>query len=206
MEAIRIVVADEHPIMREGLKSVINQTPDMCVVGEAFNKESAVAQVQKYLPGIVLMDLCLRHSEGLAAVRAIRAASSATRIIVLTAYAGEEDIYRALRAGARGYLLKIVTPQEILAAIRTVGQGRKYLLPEVAATLAQRSLGQELTTREYDVLDQIGHGKSNKEAARDLSISEGTVKFHVANILVKLGSSDRTQAVVTAVERGIIRI
>lgn len=206
MEGIRIVLADEHPIMREGLKGVINQELDMCVVGEAFNKESAIAQVQNHLPGVVLMDLCLRYSEGLAAVRAIRAASPATRIIVLTAYAGEEDIYRALRAGARSYLLKTATSKEILVAIRTVNQGRKYLLPEVAATLAQRSIGQELTTRECDVLDKIGHGKSNKEAARELSISEGTVKFHVANILLKLGSSDRTQAIVTAVERGIIRI
>ena len=203
---LRVLLADAHPVMRVGLKSIINPEPDLCVVAEAAEGMSMTALYAEYRPQVVLMDLCPNYVEGLATVRALRAASPAARIIILTAYGGEEDIYRALEAGVRGYLLKSAEPAEVLAALRAVGSGQKYIAAAAAMQLAQCTIGSELTGREAEVLREIALGKSNQEVAQALHISEGTVKYHVVNLLEKLGVGDRTQAVVAAVTRGVIHL
>ena len=203
---IRVVVADDHPIVREGLRAVINDQADMQVVAEAATGQEVVELALGQHPDVLLIDLRMPRLNGVEAIEAIRAAWPEARVIVLTTYDGDEDIIRALRAGAQAYLLKDTPRAELLDTIRTVHAGGRRLSPEVAARLAERVTGPELTERELAVLRLIVAGKSNKEIAAALHITEGTTKFHVNNILGKLAVSDRTQAVRVALQRGIVHL
>jgi two-component system NarL family response regulator len=176
----------------------------MCLVAEAETGAQAAALALAHRPDVILMDLRMPAMGGVEAIRAIRSAWPNARVIVLTTYDGDEDIYQALRAGARAYLLKDAPRTELLEAVEAVHRGEKRIPPEVGAKLAERVAGQDLTPRELDVLRAIADGRSNKEIGRALSLTEGTVKFHVNNILAKLGVSDRTQAATEALRRGFV--
>ncbi len=203
---IRVLISDDHPFMREGLAAVIDYKPDMTVIGQACNGHEAVALFRQQQPDVTLMDLRMPELSGVGAIAAICAEFANARIIVLTTYDGDEDIYRGLRAGARGYVLKDAEPYELLTAIRTVHSGRQYIPPAVGAKLAERMGSPELSDRELEVLRLMATGKSNLEISAVLSIAEGTVKFHVKNILSKLAVGDRTQAMIVALKRGIITL
>jgi two-component system NarL family response regulator len=205
--AIRVLIADDHPVVREGVAAMIERRPDMTVVGEAATGREAVAAYRAARPDVVLMDLRMPDMTGVEAIGAIRGEFPGARIIVLTTYDGDEDIYRGLQAGARAYLLKDAPRDDLLDAIRAVHAGQSRIPPAVAARLAERVLaGPELTARELEVLRGIVAGRSNKEIGAALGISEGTVKAHVNSILGKLGVADRTQAVTTALQRGIVHL
>jgi two-component system NarL family response regulator len=201
---IRIVIADDHPIVRDGLKAVINDQPDMEVVAEAANGKETVQLALQHRPDVLLIDLRMPQLNGVEAINAIRTDWPQVRIIILTTYDGDEDIYRALQAGAQAYLLKGMPRAELLDTIRAVHAGRKRIPPAIAAKLAERIAASELTERELEVLELIVAGQSNKEIGNSLSITEGTVKAHVNSVLGKLGVSDRTQAVTEALRRGIV--
>lgn len=203
---IRIMFVDDHPMLRAGLAATVGTQPDMVVVAEAENGQRAVELYREYRPDVTLMDLRLPVMSGAEAIQAIRREFADARIIVLTMYDGDEDIYRALEAGARAYLLKDMLRKELLHAIRTVHGGGRYISPAAAARLAERMPRSELTAREAEVLELIVKGSSNKEIAAQLAIAEGTIRIHVSNILGKLGVSDRTQAAITALQRGIIHL
>lgn len=203
---IRILISDDHPFMREGLAAVIEYKLDMTVVGQACNGHEAVALFRQHQPDVTLMDLRMPEMAGVEAIVAIRAEFSNARIIILTTYDGDEDIYRGLRAGAKGYVLKDAEPDELLSAIRAVHSGQQYIPPAIGAKLAERMGSPELSDRELEVLRLMATGKSNIEISIALSIAEGTVKFHVKNILSKLAVSDRTQAMIVALKRGIITL
>jgi two-component system NarL family response regulator len=201
---IRILIVDDHPVVREGLAAIINRQPDMKVVAEAGDGLEAINVFSEHRPDVTLMDLRLPRASGVEAIGAIRRDHTSARIIVLTTYDGDEDIFRALQAGAQGYLLKDVFREELLQAIRTVHAGLRCIPSGVANRLAERMGEPELTQRETEVLTLIVRGHSNKDIAIALSITEGTVKGHVNSILSKLGVSDRTQAATTALQRGIV--
>lgn len=203
--AIRILIADDHPIVRMGLTTLIEMQPGMCLVGTAGTGREAVELFRKHRPDIVLMDLRMRELSGVEAIAQICSESPRARIIVLTSYQADEEIYRALQAGARGYLLKDTLHEKLIAAIHDVHTGKTIIAPEVVARLARRIPLLDLTPRELEILKLIVRGMSNKEIGSSLKITEGTVKNHVVNILDKLGVSDRTQAATTALERGIVR-
>jgi two-component system NarL family response regulator len=203
---IRILVADDYLVVRKGLVTVINSQPDMVVVAEAMNGRQAVEMFQQHAPDIVLIDLRMPLMSGLEAVKAIRQQSADARIIVLTMYDGDEDIYRAFQAGARAYLLKDMVGEQMLEAIREVYAGRRHIPPEIGARLAERLPLSELTARELEVLSLIVKGLTNSDIAGVLKISKGTVKIHVNNIYGKLGVNDRTQATTTALQRGIVHL
>ncbi len=203
---IQVLIADDHAIFRQGLATIINRDPDMQVIAQAENGEQAIALFEEHRPDVTLMDLRMPEVEGVAAIGAICAATKSARIIVLTTYDSDEDIYRGLQAGAKGYLLKETEPDELLNAIRTVHRGQQYIPPDVGAKLAQRLSNPELSERELEVLRSLAQGMSNAETAAALSIGEGTVKSHVNRILNKLDVSDRTQAVIVAVKRGIVSL
>lgn len=203
---IRLLIADDHPVVREGLAAMLNRRQDMAVVGEASNGREAVELYRREKPDVTLMDLRMPELGGVEAITAIRAEFPDARFIVLTTYDGDEDITRALKAGAQAYLLKDTPREELLDAIRAVHAGHKRIAPEMAGKLAERLTAPELTGRELDVLKLIVAGKSNKEIGQALSITEGTVKVHVNNLLGKLGVSDRTQAVTEALRRGIVHL
>jgi len=190
--------------VRQGLVALIKTVPDMTVVAEAADGQQGVALFRKHQPDVTIMDLRLPGMGGVEAIGAIRRDFPAARIIVLTTFDGDENIFRALQAGARGYLLKDMFGDELMEAIRTVHAGKMRIPAPVAERLAGRMGGPSLTNRELDVLRLIVSGKSNKEIGGELSISEATVKTHINNILSKLGVSDRTQAATTALQRGII--
>jgi two-component system, NarL family, response regulator len=204
--AIRVLISDDHPFMREGLAAVIDYKPDMTVVGQACNGREAIALFRQHQPDVTLMDLRMPEVSGVEAITLICAEFRHARIIVLTTYDGDEDIYRGLRAGAKGYVLKDTEPEELLTAIRVVHNGQQYIPAAVGAKLAERLGNSELSDRELEVLRLMARGKSNLEISTDLSIAEGTVKFHVKNILSKLAVSDRTQAMIVALRRGIIAL
>ncbi len=205
--AIRILIADDHPVVREGLAALVERRPDMTVAGEAGSGVEAVAQFRRLTPDVTLMDLRMPELGGVAAIGQIRADFPAARIIILTTYDGDEDIYRGLQAGARAYLLKDAPRDELLDAIRAVHSGQTRIPPAVAARLAERMMsGPDLSPREIEVLRSIVAGRSNRQIGADLAISEGTVKAHINSILGKLGVSDRTQAVTTALQRGIVHL
>ena len=206
MSELRVIIADDHPIVREGLHAVVSDQPDMIVVGQAATGAEAVDLALSLRPDVVLLDLRMPEQNGVDAIAAIRAGWPEARVLVLTTYDGDEDIYRALQAGAQAYLLKDTPRAELLEAIRAVARGQKRIPPEVAARLVQRIGGPALTEREVDVLRLMAKGGSNKDIGAALHISEGTVKFHVNNILGKLGVDDRTQAVTIALQRGIIHL
>lgn len=204
--AIRIMCVDDHEILREGLTAVIATQPDMRVVAVAADGRSAIDLFRQHKPDVTLMDLRLPGMSGSDAILAIRSEFPKARVIVLTTYDGSEDVHRALQAGARGYLLKEALRKELIDAIRIVHDGGTWLSPSVAQRLAQAIVHTDLTVREREILGCIVRGRSNREIGIDLGVSEGTIRIHVSHILGKLGVSDRTQAAVAAIERGIIHL
>jgi DNA-binding NarL/FixJ family response regulator len=203
---IRIVIADDQHLVRQGFRSMLERLPSMQVVAEASTGKEAVEQYARHRPDILLLDLRFPDVCGVDVIRAVREQFLIARIIVLTTYDGDDEIYQALQAGAKAYLLKDVTLEELVDCIEKVHRGQTCVPPPVAAKLAERTASPELTERELDVLRRIVAGRSNKEIAADLSITEGTVKTHVNHVLDKLGVHDRTQAVTTALKRGIVRM
>ena len=203
---ITILTVDDHPLIRDGLAAVIGREPDMRVVAEAGDGEEALELYRAHQPSIVLMDLRMPVMDGVEAIQAIRGEFPGARIIALTTYEGDEDIYQALAAGASGYLLKDMLRTELIEVIRKVHQGFRGIPPAVAAKLAVHTPRIGLTPRELEVLRLMAEGKSNPEIAADLGRAEGTMKIHVQNILQKLGAADRTQAVTLALRRGIIHL
>jgi len=203
-ERITLLIVDDHPIVRTGLAALLERQEDMAVVAEAGDGEEAVDLYRRLRPDLVLMDLRLPRVSGVEATARICAEFREARVLVLTTYEGDEDIFRALEAGARGYLLKDLAREELLEAIRAVRRGQRRVSPRAASRLAERVPRSELTPRELAVLRLIVEGRSNKEIGGALGIAEGTVKVHVTNVLGKLGVSDRTQAATSALERGIV--
>jgi DNA-binding NarL/FixJ family response regulator len=205
-EQIRILVVDDHTVVRQGLVALLNTVPGLSVIAEASDGQEAVDAHRKHKPDVTLMDLRLPKLGGADAISLIREESPGARIIVLTTFDGDEDIFRALQAGAKGYLLKGTDADELTAAIRTVYAGKSKIPAFVAEKLAERMGGPALTTRELEVLKRIVAGRSNKEIAGDLHISEATVKTHINSLLSKLNVNDRTQAATTALQRGIVHL
>lgn len=205
-ESIRVLIADDHPVVREGLAALINRRPDLRTVAEAANGVEAVRQALELRPDVILMDLNMPELGGVDAIQKIRATWPEARVVVMTTFDGDEDIYRALQAGARAYLLKDTPRDDILDTLRAVHGGSRRIPPEIAAKLADRLESEPLTDRELDVLRQIATGLSNKEIGVALGISEGTVKVHVNSLLGKLDAQDRTQAVTIALRRGIVHL
>jgi two-component system, NarL family, response regulator len=203
---IRVMVADDHPILREGLVALIDRQPDMRVVGQAGDGREAVDCFARLAPDIGVLDLRMPTLGGIEAIAAIRAVAPQARLVVLTSFASDEDIYQALRAGARGYLLKDASGEQLIECLREVHQGRTFIPPAIASKLAERVGTVELTTREREVLALVAKGKGNREIGATLDVTEGTVKVHVNNILTKLGVASRTEAVNIAVRRGLVRI
>ena len=203
---MRILVVDDHFIVRDGFAAMLETEPDMAVAGQARSGEEALELFRRVRPDVTLMDLRMPGMGGVEAIRAIRREFPDSRVIVLTTYDGDEDIYRALEAGAQAYLLKDMLCDEILAAIRAVHAGQRRIPAAVGTRLAERMTGQDLSEREQRVLELVATGKSNKEIAAALEITEATVKGHMTSILGKLGVTDRTQAVITALRRGLVHL
>jgi two-component system, NarL family, response regulator len=204
--AITVLSADDHPLIRAGLAAVLQSEVDMRVVAEAANGEEALELYREHRPDVVLMDLKMPVMDGLAATRAILEEYPDAKVIMLTTYDGDEDIYRALDAGAKGYLLKDMLRKEVINVIRTVHAGRRGIPAPIAALLAEHIPRIALTPRESEVLTLLAKGLSNAEIGRVIGRTEGTVKVHMKNILQKLEVSDRTEAVAVAAERGFIRL
>jgi len=198
-----VLVVDDHPIMRLGIVAIINAQKDMAVCAQAGSGEEAVRLFRQHRPDITLMDLRLPAMSGLEALRAIRQDDPQARCVVLTTYEGDEDIHQALAAGAAGYLIKAMSNDTLVDALRKVHAGSRFLPPPVAQSLAARTPNSDLSPREREVLSLMVHGKSNRDIAASLGITEATVKCHVSVILERLGVSDRTQAVVAALQRGL---
>jgi two-component system NarL family response regulator len=206
VDSIRVVVVEDHHVVRQGLIALLNVVEGLEVVGQAADGVEAIAQIRKQHPDITLIDLRLPRLSGVEVIQRIRMENPQSRFIVLTTYDGDEDIYRALQAGARAYLLKGMTTDELISTIHAVHAGKSHIPPAIAQRLAERMGTEELTPRESDVLEQIVHGKSNKEIATELDISEATVKTHINSLLGKLGVTDRTQAATAAIQRGIVTL
>ncbi|UBF30380.1 response regulator transcription factor (plasmid) [Kovacikia minuta CCNUW1] len=200
---IRILIVDDHAVVQQGLIAIIDEESDMTVVGQAQNGIEAIALFRQTQPDVTLMDLRMPEMGGVEAITALCDEFDTARIIVLTTYDGDEDIYRGLRAGAKGYLLKDSKPSELRTAIRTVHGGQQYIPPHVGAKLVQRLNNPELTDRELEVLKLVAQGLSNLEISSALTISESTVKSNINRILSKLGAKDRTQATIIALKRGL---
>jgi len=205
-DAIRVLVVDDHAVVRNGLMLMVHHEPGMIPIAEASSGTEAIALFRQHQPDVTLMDLRMPDLTGVEAITAIRQDFPDARIIILTTYDGDEDIYQGLHAGAKGYLLKDTRLNEIANAIRVVHAGKKYIPSEVGAKLSERINASQLSDRESEVLHLVAKGKGNREIGELLGVSEGTVKMHVNHILSKLQVSDRTQAVVAALKRGIIRI
>jgi DNA-binding NarL/FixJ family response regulator len=203
---IRILTVDDHPLLREGIASLIGTETDMAIVGEAANGRDAIEEFRKHRPDITLMDLQMPEMSGIDAIARILAEFADARIIVLTTYGGDAQIFRALRAGAQGYLLKGLLRKELVDTIRAVHAGKKRISPEVASQVAEYATDDALSAREIEVLQLVAQGNANKVIADRLSVTEDTVKAHVRNILSKLGANDRTHAVTIAVKRGFFEL
>jgi NarL family two-component system response regulator LiaR len=210
-EKISVMLVDDHAIVRQGLRTYLELQPDIAVVGEASDGKQAIAMVRELLPDVILMDLVMPNTDGVEATRAVTSLSPSTRVIVLTSFSEDEKVFASIKAGAQGYLMKDVLPQDLVAAIRTVYRGEAQLDPEIARKLMQEFTNpqptapkHDLTERELEVLTLIAHGKSNKDISEVLVLSEKTVKTHVSNILQKLHLSDRTQAAVYALRQKIV--
>jgi DNA-binding NarL/FixJ family response regulator len=203
---IRVLVIDDHPVTRIGIAAIIEATPDMTVVAQAGSGEEAVELYEKHLPDITLMDLRLPGMSGVEAIRTVMARHRAARFVVLTTYEGDEDIHQALQAGARSYIIKGMPHEALVNALRRVHAGGQFLPPPVSRALYARIPNSDLSAREREVLNLIVRGQSNKEIATELGITESTVKCHVSVILMRLNVSDRTQAVVTALRRGLAHL
>ena len=204
--SIRILIADDHYVVRMGLAALVETEPDLQVVGEAADGVQAVELFTKLQPDLILMDLQMPRCDGVLATRQIREQFPAARILMLTTYGGDDDIHKALSAGASGYLLKNSTRESLIPALRAVAGGQRWIPAEVASRLAARKMFEELTPREIEVLQQLAKGRANKEIADVLKISEHTVKDHLKSILGKLHVADRTEAVTAALQRGIIHL
>ena len=201
---MRVLIAEDHFVTRSGLKAILGAEHDVEIVAEAENGADAIALFRKHRPDVAVIDLRLPDVNGIDVIRNVRGEFPDARLLVLTATDGSELVYRALQAGARGYLLKDATGSVLVQAVREVAAGKRVMAPAVAAQLAERMPQSELTPREIDVLRLVAAGRSNKRIADELGLSEATVRTHVSNILAKLGADDRTQAATEALRRGII--
>lgn len=204
-QLIRILLADDHPVTREGLALILSLEEDIRVVAQAGDGEQTVAMNRKYLPDVVVLDLQMPRLNGLEATKQIVGEFPKAKILLFTTYDGDEDIYRAMHAGARGYVLKDAPQDELFRAIRSIHRGHRYLSPPVGAKLADAQLSESLTEREREVLRMVAAGKANKEISFDMGVSESTVKTHVASLIGKLGVSSRTEAALIAQKRGFLR-
>lgn len=205
-EKIKVMIVDDHPLLRVGVASIVNARSDMTVMAQTGTGEEAVALFSQHRPDVTLMDLRLPKMSGVDAILAIRARFPMARFVVLTTYEGDEDIHRALEAGAKGYIIKGMPYQTLIEALLRVHGGGRFLPPPVARALASRMPDSDLSSREQEVLRHLVAGMSNKEIAGLLGITEATVKCHVSTILMRLNVSDRTQAVVTALQRGLVHL
>lgn len=205
-ERIRVFVVEDHAVVRQGLVALLSSAPEIEVVGFAEDGQQAVDRYASLMPDVTLLDLQMPVMSGVDALRKVRQTVPEARFIVLTTFDGDEEIYRAMRAGAKGYLLKGMGMEELIEAIHAVYAGRGRIPSVIAEKLAQRVGTEELTSREVEVLERIVAGRANKEIASDLHISEATVKSHVNSLLGKLGASDRTHAAVLALQRGIVHL
>jgi DNA-binding NarL/FixJ family response regulator len=203
---ISVLVVDDHPIVRVGIVAIINARPDMTVVAECGTGEEAVELFERHEPDIVLMDLRLPKMSGVDAIRTIRIRHPRACFVVLTTYEGDEDIHQALEAGARAYVIKGMPHEMLIDALRRVHAGHRFLPPAISRTLASRTPDSDLSAREREVLSLLARGETNKEIAQHLGITEATVKCHVSVILMRLQATDRTQAVVTALQRGLVHL
>ena len=204
--AIRVMCVDDHPLVRKGIASILANEPDMNLVAEAENGRDAVSCFHLHRPDVTLIDLRMPEMDGIAASRLIFEENPEAKIIALTSFDGDQEIYRALAAGVRGYLLKEMVHTEVLRAIRLVHAGKRLVPPEVAKRLGEYSLAAPLTKREIEVLSLVAKGLSNKEIGERLGTAAGTVKMHIENLLGKLQAADRTQAVTIAIQRGILHL
>lgn len=205
-DKIRVLIADDHYIVRIGLIALVNTEPDMEVVAEAADGAQALELFAKCAPDLALLDMRMPLKNGIETTMAIRNRFPAARILMLTAFDGDEEIYKALEAGAQGYVLKSASGEKLIPALRAVAAGQRWVPPEVVNRLASRNLFEKLTARELEVLHELAKGQANKQIAEVLHITEHTVKDHLKSILGKLRVGDRTEAVTTAVQRGIIHL
>jgi two-component system, NarL family, response regulator len=203
---IRILIVDDHPVVRAGLTSMLTTQPGLEVVGSASSGEEALAKIDETAPDLILLDLRMPGMDGLSTLRALGKRGVAAKTIVLTSFETDEDIYRAVQVGARGYLLKNTQQQEIVEAIRTVHAGKRHLPPRIAARLADRMTRSNLTARELEILEMLAKGLTNKQIGLALGISDNTARNHVNSIIEKLEVADRTEAATAAIEQGIIRV
>jgi two-component system NarL family response regulator len=203
---IRVLIADDHPVVRAGLTSMLGTQIELEVVGTASSGEEALMKLEQTKPDVLLLDLRMHGMSGVDTLLAMKRAGSQTRAMILTSFETDEDIYRAVQAGAHGYLLKDTSLREMVAAIRTVHGGKKYIPQEIAARLADRMMRTDLTPREIEILQLLSKGQTNKQIGHALGISNNTVKNHVNSIIEKLEVSDRTQAATTAIQRGLITL
>jgi len=206
VDKIKVMIVDDHPLLRVGVASIVNARADMTVVAQTGTGEEAVSLFSQHWPDITLMDLRLPKMSGVDAILAIRSRFPAAKFVVLTTYEGDEDIHRALEAGAKGYIIKGMPYQTLVDALVRVQAGGRFVPPPVARALASRMPDCDLSSREHEVLKHLVGGMSNKEIAALLGITEATVKCHVSTILMRLNVSDRTQAVVTALQRGLVHL
>jgi two-component system, NarL family, response regulator len=204
--SIRVLVVDDHSIVRQGLVSILEDEPDMAIVGQASDGNEAIAQFRLHQPDVVLLDLRMPQLGGVEVITAVRAEAPEANIIMLTIYDTDEAIYQGLRAGARAYLLKDTPCDEILEVIRAVYEGRRYISAMVGEKLAARMDKPMLSDRERQVIAEMAKGKNNREIGAELSITEHTVRFHVNNVLSKLGANDRAHAIVLALRQGIVQL
>src|SRR5215213_10725258 len=205
-KTIRVFSVDDHPLMHEGIAALINNQTDMTLVAEASDGKSALSAFREQQPDVTLMDLRLPDISGIEAMTSILKEFPKARVIILTMFEGDVEIQRALKAGARGYMLKTMPPKDLVKVVRRIHAGKKHIPPEVAANLAEHFSNDDLTPRETEVLAQIAEGNRNRDIAERLFISEETVKVHIKHVMEKLGASDRTQAVAIALRRGIIQL
>jgi two-component system NarL family response regulator len=206
LKSYTVLIADEHPIVREGLATMINRRPDMRVVAEAANGREAVEKFVAHSPDVALLELRMPFMDGIQTVISIREKVPSARLVIFTTCLGEEDIYRALRAGAYGYLLKDTPLNELIECIRAVAQGERWIPVKVGASLGNRVAGRELTARESEVIRELSSGKSNKQIGTVLDISEATVKVHITHILEKLKVTGRGEAINIALRRGLVHM
>lgn len=205
-DTIRILLADDHPPLRAGLSSILNAQPGLTVIAEAGSGRETLEKCEAHQPDVLIVDLRMPDGDGIETIRALHKSTPTIHVLVLTTYDNEEDIFKALEAGARGYILKDTTSDEIIRAVREIHAGGRFLPPAIASRLADRMIRPSLTPRELDVLRLVSRGRSNKEIASAMFISEETVKSHMKGLFQKLGVHDRAEAVSTALQRGLLRL